>query len=129
MSKNNIKPLVDVKPPRLLKELRADMVKMVKNTDGWDWPFKRIPLDSGINILTAGKVLFIEPCIDEKPGEETVYFTDLLILLEVGDQERFTYMLLMIAADVDEWDVECGFTHLYFSEHILYSVARCEITE
>lgn len=129
MSKERIKKLVDVKPPKTRQQIRVDMLEMIKKADGWDWPFKRIPLDSGINILTAGKMLFIEPCIDEKPGEETVFFTDLLLFLEIEDRERVTYTLLMIATDVDEWDVECGFTHLYFSEHILYSVAKCEITE
>ena len=123
---NKIKPLVDVKPGTL-QEVRADIIRLIKSADGWDWPFKEIPLDSGINILTNGRILFVEPCIDEKPGEETVFFTDLLILLEIGDQERFTYVLLMIAADVDEYDTEVGFTHLYFSLHEIASLKKSQI--
>lgn len=123
---NKIKPLADVKPGTL-QEVRADIIRLIKSADGWDWPFKEIPLDSGINILTNGRILFVEPCIDEKPGEETVFFTDLLILLEIEDRENVTYMLLMLAADVDECDVDVGFTHLYFSSHAITSLNKSQI--
>ena len=86
MSRNNIKPLVDVKPPQLLKELRADMVKMAKSTDGWDWPFKRITLNLGMKTLTFGRVLFVEPCEACGDGEskKDIFFSDLLLLVELA---------------------------------------------
>lgn len=123
---NEIKPLVDVKPGTL-QEIRTGMVDMIKKTDCWGWKYERIPLDSGINILTAGKILFIEPCLDEKPGEETVFFTDMLFLVEIGDQKRVTYTLMMLAADVDEGDIDVGFTHLYFSLHEIASLKKSQI--
>lgn len=129
MSRNNIKPLVDVKLPQLLKELRADMVKMAKSTDGWDWPFKRITLDLGIKTLTFGRVLFVEPCEACGDGEskEDIFFSDLLLLVELAYNTRFTYVLLMISTDPDKVDIDLGFSHLHFSSYTLHSVPRYQV--
>ena len=129
MSRNNIKPLVDVKPPQTLKEIRADLLKMVKNADGWDWEFKRITLDLGMKTLTSGRVLFVEPCEACSDGEskEDIFFSDLLLLVELAYNTRFTYVLLMISTDPDKADVEVGFSHMHFSSYTLHSVPRYQV--
>lgn len=129
MSNNKIKPLVDVKQPRTLQEIRADILEMVKNANGWDWEFKRITLDLGIKILTHGKVLDIEPCEACGDGEskEDIFFSDLLLLVELAYDTRFTYVLLMISTDPDKSDVEVGFSHMHFSSYTLHSVPRYQV--
>lgn len=126
---NKIKPLADVKQPKLLKEIRADILEMVKSTDGWDWPFKRITLDLGMKTLTSGRVLFVEPCEACGDGEskEDIFFSDLLLLVELAYNTRFTYVLLMISTDPDKADIEVGFSHMHFSSYTLHSVPRYQV--
>ena len=129
MSNNKIKPLVDVKPPRTLQEIRADLLKMVKDADGWDWEFKRITLDLGMKTLTSGRVLYAEPCEACGDGEskEDIFFSDLLLLVELAYNTRFTYVLLIISTDPDKADVEVGFSHMHFSSYTLHSVPRYQV--
>lgn len=129
MNKGRIKKLVDVKPPQTLKEIRADLVKMIERMDGWDWPFKRITLDLGMKTLTYGRVLYVEPCeaCGDGKSKEDVFFSDLLLLVELAYNTRFTYVLLMISTDPDESDVEMGFSHMHFSSYTLHSVPRYQV--
>ena len=129
MRKGRIKKLVDVKPPRTLQEIRADLLKMVKDADGWDWEFKRITLDLGMKTLTSGRVLYVEPCEVCGDGEskEDIFFSDLLLLVELSYNTRFIYVLLMISTDPDKADVEVGFSHMHFSSYTLYSVPRYQV--
>ena len=126
---NKIKPLVDVKQPHTLQEIRADLLKMVKDADGWDWEFKRITLDLGMKTLTYGRVIYAEPCETSGDGEskEDVFFSDLLLLVELAYNTRFTYVLLMISTDPDKADIEVGFSHMHFSSYTLHSVPRYQV--